>query len=1036
MAGTSEVAKGFSLDEKIFGTTELALSASTDANVLTAIEKNAEFPDGDIAIGHISFSADTGSVGVKPTALPTGTSVTFDISASAESGAGVYAKSADAIKTLGLTNPPALNLADPADHRYLILDWGYTASAAESASSPVGMLGSVTFGVNAKTDSAFAVLHRFAENAGAKDVLAAAIESWRLPRHVAYDGHDVNIRPETWLIAETDGSLGLTLGANLGWDLNFARNLKLLGVTHDLSAKVDASLKATFGFNVAGSYVLVVGREDDTSTVRLRLYKQSSKGINFGLNLCVGVQGADPKLPATFHDFIQSVFGQHGLQVLNDLEQWSNPSTDLGQKLAGLADQDVLNLLKATTIGIDLTNDFNKAKQVVTDALNTWSSLPDKLSSMLWTYLGNLGGAGVSADFQAFLTDLANPTQAGNALSAALKNAAFGDTPQGQFLEAVADQGLLALENNLPSVCALASKVLNILNGNVLAKLQSFINQKLDLDQIRNALSDADFGKVEQWLQTRLGNFLDKQLGLDDLKDIQKAIQTLDTKAQSFYQIGIQALTKHYRASFAATYQKTAVGTALIDVNFDLSQPEAAALFNQVVAQNNLDHLLTTNTNGVTLNEATLSHEIKRNVTVQMNMPWFDFSRAHVNDAVASLTAEEQGGHLLVYQVNAKDSVTVADRTASQLSVLASLKLDPGQPPRLDSTGSIAYEMLEVKSGMRPLDLEVRTTGFIHEYLTGLFSGGDASIRTFFTDLDNAISTATHNSSNQLGDMAISMQLSLRAAVLGGWFEKRNDSRLLADQMTLSRALQVAWKAMLPMLYFQDLNLYRPNESVAALLVWSSIPVSTSIDSNDGTLKFNTDKAAFWNWPDVDLRRAVARDPHTMATLGARLSSIQTELHEAGKPSAGFFDVSRAGDFVEDALNATGDKNLQSLLFTESQLVDGATDALKKISEALSNLATAPGQAIAALSQFAANLTNTFNNRVSSIYSGVSGRIVGPMLLVESSAALGSVGTNPAALLTMYALKPNHSFALGTFVDGAMPTRADVALTQTLVSLQ
>jgi hypothetical protein len=596
---------------------------------------------------------------------------------------------------------------------------------------------------------------------------------------------------------------------------------------------------------------------------------------------------------------------------------------------------------------------------------------------------------------------------------------------------------LLALANDLGPVSTAAGKVLNILNGGIIAKLQAFINQKLDLAQIRNAASDADFAKIEQWLQNRLGNFLDKTLRLDDLKDIQKAIKTFDTKVGDYYKTAVQALTKRYSVDFAATYQETTTDTALIDVNFDLSKADAASLFAEVVAQSNLDNLLTRETNGVTLNQAKLTHEINRKGTVDLNMPLFDFSSTHVNDAMVSLTAEDQAGRLLLYQIDAQDNVTVANRAASQLSVLASLKVASGQPPQLDAGGSITYEMRQVKADMRPLDLEARTTAFIHQFQDGLFSGGDASIRSFYTDLDNALTAATHNQSNHLGDMAVSMQLSLQAAVLSGWFQPRSASQLRADQMQLSRTLQAVWKNLLPALYFQDLSQYQSNESVAALLVWSSLPVSTSINFNDSTIKhFNTDKDVFWDWPDVDLRRAIARDSHTVATLAGRLSGIQRQLLEAGSKDAGFFAPSMAGRFVELALNATGDVFLSSLLFTEAQLVGGATDALKQVSAALATGATAPTQAIKTLAKFAAALTNTFNQRVSTVYSGMSGRVVGPILLVESSAALGSLGAKPAAMLTLYSLKPGHIFNLGTFVDGKMPPQADVALAQTLVSLK
>jgi len=1027
--------KDFSLDAGIFGPVKITVAGSTDANAAQAILTNSKFPDGNIALGNISFTADTGSVSLKPDTVG-GASVSFEIAASAESGMGVYDKSADAINSVNLADPIALKIADVAGQRYLLMEWGYSASFSGSASHPVGVLGAVSFGVDAARNSVYAVLHRFDANQGSRKVIEDTIASWRLPRHVAYDGRDVNIKPGTWLLVEADGSLALRLAASLGWDISFAKDAKLLGVTHNLSAKIDAGLKASFGFTVTGKYIVVVGREKADNVVRLQLCKESTKGMNFGFNLTVGVQG-DPQLPDNFDDFIKSVFGVHGLQVLNDLREWTDPSTDIGQKLAGLADETALDLLKTTT-GIDPAADFNKAKQILGDALNTWSSLPDKLSSMLWSFLNQQVDPRVVTDFKTFLTGLADPTTGADALAQVLQKATFGDTWKGQFLEAIADKGLLELANHLGLVSIYAGKVLDILNGGIIAKLQSFINQKLNLDQIRKAVSDADFNKIEQWLQNRLGNFLDKTLGLDDLKDIQKAIKTLDTKVGDYYKTGVQALTKRYSIDFATTYQSTTTDTALIDVNFDLSLPDAAALFADIVTQSDLDNLLTPpEKKGVTLNQATLTHDINRKATVDLHMPLFDFSSTHVNDAMVTLTAEEQGGRLLLYQIDAQDKVTIANRATSQLSVLASLKVAPGQAPQLDSDASIAYEMRQVRADMRPVDLEASTTPFIHKYLDGLFSGGDSSVRSFYTDLDNAVTAAIHNQSNHLGDMAVSMQLSPQAAVLTGWFQPRSANQLRADQMLLSKALQSAWKNLLPTLYFTELGMYQFNESVAALLVWSSLPVSTSINFSDPTInQFNTDKDVFWDWPDVDLRRAIALDPRTMGTLGAHLSGIQTQLLEAGNGNAGFFAPSKAGSFVELALNTTGDTFLSSLLFTEAQLVRGATNALTQVAAALDTAATAPTEAIKTLAKFAADLTDTFNQRVNSLYSGMSGRVVGPMLLVESSSALGSPGANPAAMLALYTLSPGHTFDLGKFIDGTLPPESEVALAQTLVSLK
>jgi hypothetical protein len=1047
MAGTGfgTFSKDFPLDAGIFKTASVSVSGSTDANALAAILANDKFPDGDIQLGHISLTADTGNVTLNPASVG---SVSFDLSASAQSGIGIYGKAADAISALNLPDAPAFQLpADITGDRYLLMNWGYSASLNGSASSPVGVLGTVSFGVDAAGDSVFAVLHRFDGAQGANNVMADTISSWRMPRNVAFANGDVNMKPGTWLLAEVDGSLAVQLATSLGWNVNFAKDLKVLGVTHDLSAKIDASLSANFGFSVAGKYIVIVGRETAAPVVRVQVSKQKSKGLNFGLNLSVGIQGADPQLPTNFDDFIETTFGVHGLQVLNDLQEWTDPSADLGQKIAGLADQDVLDLLKKTT-GLDPVAEFDKAKQLVTNALNTWTSLPSKLSSMMWSYLGKLAGAAPAADFQTFLTDLANPTTAASALATALQKATFGDTPEGQFLESIADRGLLALANDLTPVTKAANQVLNILNGGLITRLQDFINQKLDLSQISAAVAAADPSQVSQWLQNRLANFLDKKIGtlvLDDIKKVQTAITALETNAAKFYSKAVQALTKHYSATFAATYQTTTSRTALIDVNFDLSVPDAAALFNEVVAQSKLDNLLTTDTAGVTLNQAKMTHEINRKGTVDLNMPWFDFSSTNVNDAMASLTVEEHGGRFLIYQVGATDSITIKNRASSQLSVMATLDVAAGQAPQLDSSGSIAYEMLQVKAGMRPSDLKARTQTFVQSYLPGLFGPDDSSpdkssLDSFYADLDIALSAATKNASNDLGDMAVSMQVSLPISALSAWLQTRTTSMLNFDQMNVSRTLQAAWKNLLPAMYFQDVSQYGFNVTTAALLVWSSLPVSTSIDFNGdpSTIKFNTDKTVFWNWPDVDLRSAVANNSHTIATLGAKLGVIQGQLVEAGNSNAKFFDPSMAGKFVVEALDQVGSNLLTSLLSTESQLVGGATDALKQISAAMATVATAPSTAISTLAQFAADITNTFNSKVTSSYSvdqGMSNRVLGPMLLVEASRALGGPRSTPAGLMSLYALNPGHTADLSAFVGGTMPPKADVALTQTLVSL-
>ena len=614
-AGTAPIfQKQFSIDPTVLGPNSaegLVVSVSSDADVLQSIVNNTPFPErpnGQLELGSIALQASGGN----QVTFSAGTSgnVSFNFSASFKTGAGVFDKAADALSSLGLDSAPNLDLTIPGDatSRYLLMLVGYQASASISGSHPIGLLGSLNFGAQASGDGLYAVLHRFPGSTGADTALGDTISSWRLPRQVSQAN---NLKPGTWIVAQADGSIAIQIAAQLGYDFSFVRQANLLGISRSLGAKIDAGIKASFGFNASGKYLVIVGRETDTTVVRLRLFKQSDQGFNFGLNLNVGITG-QADLPPTIDDFVKAVFGVHGQQVLNDLhliEQWSDPTKDLGDTIARLANKTGLDLLTKAT-GIDASKEFDNARQLVLNAFKQWDALPDRASAALWKILGNAAPT-ATADFKTFLTALANPDPQtrSQALAQAITQVAFGDSPQGQWLESIADQGLLAVSNQLDRVQGLASQTLNILNGGIIKNIQDFINQHLDLTQIENVVTQDDFNKVDEWLISRLSDFLDQKLDLAALKPIQTAISTVIQKASDIYAKAIAALNNKYSLNFAATYQRNTTDTALLDVNFDLGNPQASAMFHDVVANNHLDALLVTEVPGVTLNQASLDRK-------------------------------------------------------------------------------------------------------------------------------------------------------------------------------------------------------------------------------------------------------------------------------------------------------------------------------------------------------------------------------------------------------------------------------------------
>lgn len=106
---------------------------------------------------------------------------------------------------------------------------------------------------------------------------------------------------------------------------------------------------------------------------------------------------------------------------------------------------DIIDDLVHEVTGVDTSTALADGQALIQKALTLWSSLPNKLNTMLWTYFGSTP-AGPAADaFKAILGGLADLSTAASTLTTALQNTTFGDTPEGQFLESIASQGLLAL---------------------------------------------------------------------------------------------------------------------------------------------------------------------------------------------------------------------------------------------------------------------------------------------------------------------------------------------------------------------------------------------------------------------------------------------------------------------------------------------------------------------------------------------------------------------------------------------------------------
>jgi hypothetical protein len=705
-------------------------------------------------------------------------------------------------------------------------------------------------------------------------------------------------------------------------------------------------------------------------------------------------------------------------------------------KISGLLDDFGLKLLTAST-GIDAAAKFEEARRAILDAFAKWNALPQTVSKTLWNILNKIDDDGTT-EFKQVVTDLADPAKAAQALVDVISKAAFGSTPIGTWLETLSSQGTLALLNEMPFLQTIARQTLEALNGGVIQQLQKFINANLDLTKIEDAIKSNDFTKVNAWLQSRLSAFLDKEINdIPGLKEVQAAINQVVTLAPTIHEKAIQAVNNTYTLQFAATYQRNTTDKALLDVDFDLSKAAALALFKSVMDGSGLRDLLVGTVAGVTINEASLSHEIKQSTCVELHMPFVDVKKMTVTDSLASLTVEHDSGRLLVYQLGATNIASSANRYNSQLSVLCKLGVKEG---KLDfsslADASVAYQLLQVKPDMTLSELQAQAEGF----LTTMKILKPQEVDRFFIGLDQTVSHRIATSRNDdFGDVTSSMQVVLPASVLENWLDGRGDAQTRAAGMNLSRALQGKLKSVIPFCFFQDLSKLNPaDDAVCALLVWSSMTVSTSLKVEDGVIKqFNTDDDFFWNFPDRRTVEIMANDSRTIRNLAAKMPAFHHRLASSGREgTAGFFDAAHVESFVTSALSDRGFAFLDGLLATDSDVIGSAVAALMDGRNATANLSTAPQKAIASLARFGADIVETFHKNLGVFASDEYVRTLCSLLLAEGSAALKQgPPAMPAALFQMNVLQAGHSFNLTDYLTGALPPKEQIVVGQALTNL-
>ncbi len=1039
----------------------IEIDATRSLAVAEAIATNTAFPPGPIALGNIrarvSASHDiqlaNGAKG----------SISFGAGGGVKTGIGVYSDPQRMLDDLGVNNPTIreIDIVSSGAARYLALHWGYDLKGSTAGSLALQPGAAVDFGVEGSRDKLFVLIRAYKNDPKARDAVEDLLDSWVLPRRVSALDH---LAPGTWILTEVNGEIGARIGAQFGFDYNWIRNVNLQGLSGDIGLKVQAAAEVSLGFHFGGKFALVLGRESldpKDKHFRLRLYKLRKRGWNFAMNAGVEVTPSSGELlPDQLDQFIAGVFGVSGQQIVSDLQivrKWTDPDQSLSTLASDFLVDFAENTLKKE--GIDARKIFTEAQNRILGFLDQWEELGEKIgdqaAGLLWSVAGGQDQKTAKAFRKAIKAFAAkDDARLENLIRSAISDVNFFKSPEGRWLAAVASNrlvDLLADGEGIRKVREASQLALEILSGRVFDSLLGYVDKKLNIDDIRNA----SFDKLSNQLKAKLADFLEEPITALRLDEIRKAIDILDQKAQEIYRQGVKALNSKYAFSLAYTYQTASAKSALVDASFDMGEDsgESARLLQHAI-DGNLKEILVNPNPKVKLHEALLTHQIERQSSLNVTLPFYSSTTEKLNTSLAQMKVEEENGRVLAYRLEAEDAVTRVNRWKSELSASLVLPTMPHTRVRFHgsagadpSSASISYIFRQATSGMTTAHLENQLSGLTPVYFAKEFSSSEtvdaASVQEWVTDFDKLTDQLKGNQTGEIGDTLLSMQVGLPSKVLAAWLKAPADKKDPAYRR-MSRNIQAALRGFVPYSYFQDLKHYRAaNSAAAAVLVYASLPVAHDIEIGRSGLLFNHGDDFYPDFFDNSLRRAAVLHSRTQTALARRMERVSQMLSrsEGFRGQAKFYASEERGEITKSALGGVGARLLEnSLLGSEARVVRGAVKAGREISEFVQLGGEDPEKALEALASFGARLTSTFNDSMSDLFDPDHNKELlknlGLVVFLEASRALDPAlaGSRPAAILDVRVLQDGQTFPPAGYLDtGVLPPDLDVPLAQRVV---
>jgi hypothetical protein len=1032
------------------GDVSFDVTAQPGSDVLASIVANVPFPARKIDIAEISAAATA----ERPMLLDGGKgTVTFSGSASGYERLTVLDDPGEitALLVRDRVNDDlarGLGLERRADHRYVLLRWGYDLQAAAKGAVALGFGATATFGAEARRLGAFAVIRQLRADLGAASALQAVFESWMLPTQLRQLD---DLDPGTWIVAEVDGSFAVTLGAQYGYDFNWVReSVQLGGLSGDIGLKMQLGVSASFGFEASGQYAIALGRPVGARTLRLQLFRLDRKGMDLAFAARATAQGSfGGLLPDHFDEFVAGVLGVHGLQILKELERWTAPDQKLSDLLAGVGVDYAGEFLGKVT-GVDVKTAYEAARKRLIDLLQAWHELPPRVSATVYSLVQHEFAA--LPELKAQIGQLAaqDLVTFQPEIEQLLTHVDFFKTPFGRWLESAALTSVLTAVSDTSAygrVQQIAKQTLAVLDGSLLertlVRLQQEVEQRVGLKTIEQIVDETTFEKADEWLKARLSAFLGSKVDLPQVEQIRTAIHRLLALRETFFTQARAALTKEYEFQLLGTYQQATTDTALIDVVFDFDAPGASAsqLTRQAAAaiDGDFEQILFQGGPGIALKQAVLTHGIKRQAHVELTMPFTQTQIDRINTSLAKVEAiDSDRGRIVIYDLHADDLITARGRFSSRFAVNAQFAQKSSVRVFDDRSMTHSYTFRQAVRGMRRRALEAQLKTYVDTYFPGTFSGGDASLTTWISDLDRTLDAALNNGPDNFGNTLLQLELSAPAAVVGAW-ALAPAAKDAEEYFAMSRAIQRQLRKLIPLCHFHNLDEYKERIPAAALLVYAALPPATGIVVESGrVVQFDGKDDVYWDIDTAGNIDAMARHALTVASMHAALGAIhETLTHAEGMAGlAADYHPDRIVRIVGDALTTSvGAADLKNLLLVERMVIREAQAAGLRIAAFLQ--AKSAADARRQLAEYGAKVTDAFNSTIGGLFSSRELRPLGTLVFLEAARAFDPSlrSGRPSAMLELTVLKEQPSFDMGSFVDGTEVPSADIVRAEKFVAL-